>query len=164
MICIYRWSFSLSVLRYGRTNSLCFGLVAVAFSAFLQANNWNTDYWYWGIGPGLISASIMAINNYRDIDTDISAGKHTLATIANRSLAMYLLNIFFTSIDSTVFFETGFKRPYRSNSIFIICFPYFKDISATQIREFESLNEALRFTALLNLFYCVAFALMNLYF
>ena len=142
-----------------------FGLVAVAFSAFLQANNWNTDYWYWGIGPGLISASIMAINNYRDIDTDISAGKHTLATIANRSLAMYLPLIFSLLALIVPFFLKPDLRGHIAVIVsLLLAFLILKIYPLLKSGNSESLNEALRFTALLNLFYCVAFALMNLYF
>ena len=72
------------------TAFIFFGLVAVAFSAYLQANNWLSIFWLWGIGPGLISAAIMAINNYRD-RYDKASGKHTLATIFPKNLAMLLL-------------------------------------------------------------------------
>ena len=72
------------------TAFIFFGLVAVAFSAFLQAGQWSAEFFIWGVGPGLISASIMAINNYRDIDTDTKTGKHTIATLSPSLVAKYL--------------------------------------------------------------------------
>ena len=107
----------------------------------------------------------MAINNYRDIDTDISAGKHTLATIANRSLAMYLPLIFSLLALIVPFFLKPDLRGHIAVIVSLLfAFLILKIYPLLKSGNSESLNEALRFTALLNLFYCVAFALMNLYF
>lgn len=56
-----------------------FGLVAVVGSYFLQANTTSTSAWLLGSAIGFLNAAIMLVNNTRDMDTDIKAGKKTLA-------------------------------------------------------------------------------------
>lgn len=58
---------------------LFFGLVAVVGSYYLQAGDTNTTAWLMGCAIGLFNAAIMLVNNTRDIDTDMKAGKKTLA-------------------------------------------------------------------------------------
>ncbi|WP_076408283.1 1,4-dihydroxy-2-naphthoate polyprenyltransferase [Shewanella sp. UCD-KL12] len=56
-----------------------FGLVAVVGSYFLQAGETSTAAWILGCAIGSLNAAIMLVNNTRDIDTDLKAGKQTLA-------------------------------------------------------------------------------------
>ena len=147
------------------TAFIFFGLVAVAFSAYLQANNWLSIFWL-GIGPGLISAAIMAINNYRDIDTDKASGKHTLATIFPKNLAM-LLPLIFSSI--AIIFPFVLRPEFIKEpvaivvSTFLLLFVIVKIYPRMKSANAEKLNEALRMTAMLNLLYCVSFAAINLF-
>lgn len=56
-----------------------FGLIPVAGSYYLQTFHITSEIILKGFAPGMISAAIMAINNYRDRQTDIAAGKRTIA-------------------------------------------------------------------------------------
>ncbi|ABZ77447.1 1,4-dihydroxy-2-naphthoate octaprenyltransferase [Shewanella halifaxensis HAW-EB4] len=56
-----------------------FGLVAVVGSYFLQAGETATSAWLLGSAIGFLNAAIMLVNNTRDMETDIKAGKKTLA-------------------------------------------------------------------------------------
>lgn len=55
-----------------------FGPVAVAGTYYLQTKTVDVAVMIAGLGPGLISTAILTVNNFRDKDTDRSAGKKTL--------------------------------------------------------------------------------------
>jgi 1,4-dihydroxy-2-naphthoate octaprenyltransferase len=81
-----------------------FGLVATAGSAYVQHapfisifDGHRFDYHYpwsfalWaGVPVGLLAAALLQANNLRDIDTDITSGKKTLAVRLGRERAAYL--------------------------------------------------------------------------
>ena len=56
-----------------------FGPVAVAGTHYVQALAFSPVAALAGLGPGLISVAILAVNNLRDAETDAIAGKRTLA-------------------------------------------------------------------------------------
>ena len=56
-----------------------FGLVAVGGSYYLQAGSLGRSAIGAGAMIGLLAAAVLAVNNYRDIESDRRAGKHTLA-------------------------------------------------------------------------------------
>ena len=56
-----------------------FGPVAVGGSYYMQTLSVSQEALFLGLGPGLISAAMMAINNYRDRLSDQKVGKKTLA-------------------------------------------------------------------------------------
>jgi 1,4-dihydroxy-2-naphthoate octaprenyltransferase len=56
-----------------------FGLVAVGGSYYLQAGSLSPGAGLAGAMIGLLAAAVLAVNNYRDIESDRRAGKHTLA-------------------------------------------------------------------------------------
>ena len=58
---------------------LFFGPVAVAGTYWVQALELDWRPIVAGLGPGLISVAILAVNNLRDRETDAKAGKRTLA-------------------------------------------------------------------------------------
>ena len=61
-----------------------FGLVAVTATYYVQAGAIGTDALLVGAGVGALATNILVVNNYRDIDTDRKAGKHTLAVRLGR--------------------------------------------------------------------------------
>lgn len=70
----------LSHLALGEVMSLIFfGPVAVLGTIYLQTMEWKWHALPASLGPGFYAAAMMAINNYRDRDTDREAGKVTLA-------------------------------------------------------------------------------------
>ena len=56
-----------------------FGLAGVGGSAYLQSGAFSARAFIAAIPVGLLITNILVVNNLRDIDTDRTAGKHTLA-------------------------------------------------------------------------------------
>jgi 1,4-dihydroxy-2-naphthoate octaprenyltransferase len=63
---------------------LFFGIVAVAGSYFVQQERLEWEAFALAVPVGLLAASILVVNNVRDIDTDRRAGKRTLAVRLGR--------------------------------------------------------------------------------
>jgi 1,4-dihydroxy-2-naphthoate polyprenyltransferase len=67
-----------------------FGLVAVAGSYYVQAEELRWEAFALAMPVGLLAAAILVVNNVRDIDTDRRAGKRTLAVKLGRERARTL--------------------------------------------------------------------------
>lgn len=57
-----------------------FGVIAVTGTAYLQSGHWSPLPLLLSIPIGLLVTNILTVNNLRDRQTDIAAGKRTLAT------------------------------------------------------------------------------------
>ncbi len=64
-----------------------FGLVAVGATYFVQAGRISGDALLAAVPIGLLTANILVVNNYRDVDTDRAAGKRTLVVRFGRGFA-----------------------------------------------------------------------------
>src|SRR5438874_11819410 len=62
-----------------------FGPVAVSGTYYVQTLDFNMAVLVAGCAPGLLSCAILAINNLRDVEGDLKAGKMTLAVRFGRS-------------------------------------------------------------------------------
>ncbi len=58
---------------------LFFGLIAVGGLYYLMTGDYNRSAFVLGLQIGFLSAVLIAINNLRDMNTDVEAGKKTLA-------------------------------------------------------------------------------------
>ncbi|MDH5570865.1 MAG: 1,4-dihydroxy-2-naphthoate polyprenyltransferase [Gammaproteobacteria bacterium] len=67
-----------------------FGIIAVAGSYYLQAIAISGLAVVAGIIIGLPAAAVLLVNNYRDLDTDVKAGRRTLVSIIGRKLSCYI--------------------------------------------------------------------------
>ncbi len=67
-----------------------FGLVATAGTRYVFSNSVPSAVWVGGVVMGLLAAAILEANNIRDIDTDLVAGKRTLAVMIGRRWARRL--------------------------------------------------------------------------
>lgn len=56
-----------------------FGLMATAGTAYVQAETVSSAAWWTGAAVGFLAVAILVANNLRDISTDATAGKRTLA-------------------------------------------------------------------------------------
>jgi 1,4-dihydroxy-2-naphthoate polyprenyltransferase len=56
-----------------------FGVCAVAGSHWLQAGQWSAAAFLAGGALGLPAAAVLLVNNLRDVDADLAAGRRTLA-------------------------------------------------------------------------------------
>jgi 1,4-dihydroxy-2-naphthoate octaprenyltransferase len=64
-----------------------FGLVAVCATYFVQAGRVGLDAILAAVPVGLLTANILVVNNYRDMETDAAAGKRTLVVRFGRGFA-----------------------------------------------------------------------------
>lgn len=64
-----------------------FGIVATAGTRFVFGGPIPSEVWIGGIVMGLLATAILQANNLRDIDTDATAGKRTLAVVIGRTWA-----------------------------------------------------------------------------
>ena len=70
-----------------------FGLVAVLGTTYVQVRTLPLPGWYAAIGVGALACAILVANNLRDIPTDWTVGKRTLAVLLGdaRTRALYAL-------------------------------------------------------------------------
>jgi 1,4-dihydroxy-2-naphthoate octaprenyltransferase len=66
---------------------LFFGLVAVGATYFVQTGRLAAEVLPAAAAVGLLTANILVVNNYRDLETDAVAGKRTLVVIFGRRFA-----------------------------------------------------------------------------
>lgn len=74
---------------------LFFGLMATCGSYFIFAKTMDPVIWVIGAQLGLLSSTLIAINNFRDRKTDILVGKRTLATRMSDRKYLILLDVLF---------------------------------------------------------------------
>ena len=74
---------------------LCFGVVAVAGTAFVQMKSFSWLGLAASVPAGLLACALLMVNNLRDIGTDTVAGKRTLAVLLGdgRSRTAYVLTL-----------------------------------------------------------------------
>ena len=73
-----------------------FGLVAVLGTTYVQTGLLPAPGWSAAVGVGALACAILVANNVRDIPTDATSGKRTLAVVLGdaRSRALYALLVF----------------------------------------------------------------------
>ena len=83
-----------------------FGLVAVCTTCFVQAGKVTLAAWLAAVPIGLLTANILVVNNYRDVDTDAVAGKRTLVVRFGRGFAraQYGLSLVIALLVPLIFF------------------------------------------------------------
>ncbi len=69
-----------------------FGVVAVVFSFYAQAERLPWEAFALSVPVGLLASAILVVNNIRDVDTDRRAGKRTLAVKLGRERARRLFD------------------------------------------------------------------------
>ena len=74
---------------------LCFGVVAVAGTAYVQMKAFSWLGLAASVPAGLLACALLMVNNLRDIRTDTLAGKRTLAVVLGdaRSRVAYVLTL-----------------------------------------------------------------------
>jgi len=87
-----------------------FGLVAVTVTYFVQALRVSAHAVLAGASMGLLSANILLVNNYRDMETDATAGKKTLVVRFGRGFAraQFAVSLAAALAIAVVFAATGY--------------------------------------------------------
>jgi 1,4-dihydroxy-2-naphthoate octaprenyltransferase len=137
-----------------------FGPIAVMGTTYLLTGRIIWDTAFWGLGSGLIAAAIMAINNFRDRVGDRAAGKHTLATLSSENTARKL-PLLFTMGSAMLLALYGFEHDKVIIAVpwALLALSFIRRRITPRLQgEGPLLNEALKFTALFNLFYAMLFA------
>lgn len=73
---------------------LFFGVIAVMGVTYLLYYNWTWSNFYWGLLVGFKAASLILINNLRDITNDLLGGRKTIPIRVGRSVSLFLLAVF----------------------------------------------------------------------
>lgn len=96
---LFGWAYSggsrpISYGPYGELFVLVFfGVVAVAGSYFLQANRWSPTAVVAGLAVGSMAAAVLLVNNHRDVQADLAAGRRTLAAVLGPTRARVLYSV-----------------------------------------------------------------------
>jgi 1,4-dihydroxy-2-naphthoate polyprenyltransferase len=67
-----------------------FGVVAVVGTTYVQTESLPLPAWYAAVGVGALACAILVANNLRDIPTDRTSGKRTLAVVLGDERSRYL--------------------------------------------------------------------------
>ena len=138
---------------------LFFGVIAVVGTTYLQTKNVSQLALILGMGPGFISACILAVNNLRDIASDTDTNKRTLAVRFGEKFQRYLCisTILFSIVICVYVMVT-----YHFKWLFpVILLPFFFHKTWLQILYHpidSKLNNALARTAQYNILYCLFMA------
>ncbi|MEX2382172.1 MAG: 1,4-dihydroxy-2-naphthoate polyprenyltransferase [Opitutales bacterium] len=90
-----------------------FGIVAVTFTYYVQAGSFSAASFLAAVAVGALSTNILLVNNYRDRDTDIDAGKNTLVVLLGErfSLVQYAVLYVLAFLAPVALFFSGFSFP-----------------------------------------------------
>jgi len=136
-----------------------FGFIAVGGTFYLQTSSINYTVVIAGAAPGFFSTAILTVNNLRDIDTDMAAGKRTLAVRFGKNFAKaeYLICILGASIVPVVLFIITQNHPFTPFSS-IIAIPGLFLVKKVFTQEGEKLNAVLASTGKLLLLFSIVFS------
>ena len=135
---------------------LFFGVVAVVGTNFLQTHTFSKLALILGMGPGFISACILAVNNLRDIESDRETNKHTLAVRFGEGFQRKLC-ITMIALSMAVCLYVMIAYHYKLlGPVLILPFLFHKTWLQILYHPIDSkLNTALARTAQYNLLYCL---------
>ena len=154
--------FPLAYIGLGEVLALLFfGPVAFLGTVYIQIKQCNLSMLPLSLVPGLFSSSLMALNNYRDIHTDKSAGKITLAVLLGENCGKLLTCIFFLGALIIFSFEVASYPGKLSKLIFIL--PYSLSIITLRgliiTKHGRELNKFLALISLTNFCFALTFLL-----
>jgi len=138
-----------------------FGPVAVAGTHFVQSLSLSWEAVAVGLGPGLLSVALLAVNNLRDIDEDRLSGKRTLAVRFGARFARgeYVICVTAAALLPALIFAFTGAHPWSilAGGILIGAVPIFRQLRRGLAG--AELNPLLGLTGRLSLMYSLVFAL-----
>jgi 1,4-dihydroxy-2-naphthoate octaprenyltransferase len=137
---------------------LFFGVIAVYGTVHLQGLELREDIIILGLGPGFAAATLMAINNLRDRESDKDHGKITLATLLSPEMARFN-PFFFASLSAIIpiYFSLEYTFTLLGVVPYFIFLPVWLDLFLAPID--EHLNESLKRTGQYLFFYCLTISI-----
>lgn len=122
-----------------------FGIIPVYGTIYLQNREISNHGLFIGLIPGFIAATLMAVNNLRDIQQDKSSGKITIATLTGKSF-FKLLTIFF-SISPIIITYIVFKNFIITGILTCLYMLFIKNwVNIYSYKNESSLNQSLELT------------------
>lgn len=133
---------------------LFFGFVPVFLTEYVQTRIFNFNYvtFFTAAAIGLMSSNVLIVNNYRDLEDDMSVGKRTMAVIFGRRLmgTIYYVNgilaaVFLAMASSTM--------PFWVSTGWLIYFTIHTKLwTKLRSQTGASLNDVLKWTSLIAFF------------
>ncbi|MFN4298516.1 MAG: 1,4-dihydroxy-2-naphthoate octaprenyltransferase [Thermaurantimonas sp.] len=149
-------SFSYGYRRLGEVFVIIFfGLVAVGGSYFLQTKFWNSLVLLPGFSVGLLASAVLNLNNMRDMETDLSNGKYTIANYLGftNSKWYHLMLLLIPIVLPIPFIESGGYSPYSYLYLLIVPALLGHILKVFQIKSCEAYDPELKKVALMTLLY-----------
>lgn len=136
-----------------------FGLVAVGGTYWVQAASLSQFVVVASIAPGLLISAIMVVNNLRDRDTDVKAGKNTLAVRLgrNKTILCYRSMLAFSYTIPLLLLTDAETGVFVLLPFLTVPIAWSLSLEIEKISG-SGLNETLARTAKLSLFFCLLFA------
>ena len=94
-----------------------FGIVPVTMTYYLQAGTVDAFVIAGSAGIGLLGVNVLIVNNYRDVDDDRAAGKHTTVVIFGRRAAAVVYLIFGLAGAVLTMGIWGLRNVYRADNL-----------------------------------------------
>ena len=139
---------------------LFFGPVAVGGTYYVQALDLTWGVLVAGLGPGLLSAALLMVNNLRDVEEDRAAKKKTLVVRFGRrfGIGLYVSSVVGAAlVPVALCLATGAHYAALAASLVVLmAIPAFRTITRSQ--EARALNPVLGKTARLLLVYSLLFS------
>lgn len=136
-----------------------FGFVAVAGTYYVQALTVTPAVLLAGLGPGLYSTAILAVNNLRDREQDARAGKRTLAVRFGREFARaeYLICVVGAGLTPLLFFALS-RQQWGVLLATLTLIPTLPAIRSAYTESGPALNRLLARTGQLLMLYSLLFS------
>lgn len=145
---------------------LFFGLVAVCGTYYLLVGSLAVNIFLPAMSCGLFSVGVLNLNNMRDIDSDIPAGKKSIPArlgYANSKIYHYLL-IILALIGSLIYVLLATTTVQWNNLLFVLSFPLFikQLFTVKNTQEKLLLDPLLKQLAISTMLFVLLFGLGNL--
>ena len=133
-----------------------FGIVPVCATYYLQDNSQfiihNAQLWGAALAMGLVTDCLLLVNNYRDRDTDLRVGKHTIPNIIGPNATLMLYAVIGIVAVGLVFSQTRLPILYLPINFFLVH-------RLHTIRQGRQLNQVLGQTAMSILLFALLYSI-----
>lgn len=138
-----------------------YGPVALAGTYYVQTLTAPIEVIVAGVPFGMISVAILVVNNLRDVDTDLKAGKNTLAVRFGRTFARveYVTMILGAGLLPAILSATGWYSKFMFLPLMYVLFSFGTLKIIFQSTDGEKLNSMLAATGRLLIIFGILFSI-----